>query len=111
MNAYLDPRTLIVTTSIALAVGVVGVSVVDASDGAEETVDSGPEEPRDESLWTQEGIKKLERSRVGRHHEPSPLIFGDQSIPLRFSHAIHLEDLECTLMAPAQQTRNVGPQM
>lgn len=95
MRFLFDLRRVILASGLALAVGVLGVSVVGASDTEAEDAAAGPVAPPNQSLWTQKGHKEKAKARVGRHHEPSPLIFGDQEIPLRFSHAIHLEDLEC----------------
>lgn len=34
--------------------------------------------------------------RFGRAHTPSPLLLPDQTIPLRFSHRLHVDLVECT---------------
>ena len=45
---------------------------------------------------TQEGQKAIEDAHLGRKHVPSPIIFPSQSLPVRFSHKLHMkEDLTC----------------
>src|SRR5690606_16962831 len=41
------------------------------------------------------GQRARERARTGRRHLPSPIIYPEQELPLRFSHRIHTELLEC----------------
>jgi len=43
---------------------------------------------------TEDGQARRRAMSFGRQHTPSPLIIPDQSIPLRFSHAVHLEKAE-----------------
>ncbi len=45
---------------------------------------------------TQEASDLIHKKAFGRKHSPSSLIFPDQHIPIRFSHAIHVELAECT---------------
>jgi len=56
---------------------------------------SSPHVPRVDPL-TMEGEQARNRGRLGRRHSPSPLLIPDQFIPLRFSHVLHMDDLECT---------------
>ena len=44
---------------------------------------------------TADGQRELERS-FGRKHTPSDLIFPEQTIPIRFSHAKHVGLVTCT---------------
>lgn len=46
--------------------------------------------------YTMAGQTARQRTRMGRQHTPSPQIITDQTIPLRFSHRLHVGDLDCT---------------
>ncbi|MFT7582259.1 MAG: hypothetical protein ACI9MR_003941, partial [Myxococcota bacterium] len=46
---------------------------------------------------TQKGQDAIQRKRFGRRHTPSPIIMPDQSLPLRFSHKLHVaQEMDCT---------------
>jgi c(7)-type cytochrome triheme protein len=51
------------------------------------------EAPPDPS--TEAGQRAIEGAHFGRRHTPSSILFPDQSLPLRFSHEVHLGLLEC----------------
>ncbi len=50
---------------------------------------------RAEDPATALGQQTLRARGIGRKHTPSPLLFPDQQIPLRFSHQVHMGLLEC----------------
>ncbi len=58
--------------------------------GATAPVWGSPDDP-----MTSAGQRARERAKLGRRHLPSPVVFPDQQLPLRFSHRIHTELLEC----------------
>jgi hypothetical protein len=87
---------LILVGALALVAVAATVTYVSATEGegeesAEPQAVAEPTGARDESRWTQAGSESAAKGKMGRHHTASPVIFGDQSIPLRFSHALHLD--------------------
>jgi len=94
--------TLIVAAGLAIVAGV-WLSVVHAGTPGEG--DAAPP-PRSTSVslaealgadpMTMAGQRRLQAARIGRQHTPSRLIIPDQTIPLRFSHKLHLEQgMDC----------------
>ncbi len=84
----------------ATLVAVLAVTAVRAGDPAPPMGPSGPPGPDVRATvsadpMTEHGQDALAKG-FGRKHTPSELIFPDQTIPLRFSHAKHVELVKCT---------------
>lgn len=81
---------------LMMAAVAVGVGVVRAATPAVSKVavarDEGPRLP---DPFTQAGQAARFARKIGRQHVPSASIIRDQHIPLRFSHRLHVGELEC----------------
>jgi len=90
MNGRFGSRGLANPSSLVLVMATVLIAVVawQAADAA-----PGPQKPQVDPMTVEASDLKLEG--FGRKHVPSSVIFPDQTIPLRFSHQIHLDLLEC----------------
>lgn len=86
------------------ALAVVGAAVIAGStwiavraDAPEDDAAAAEKRAIAEALdpMTQAGQDALRRAHFGRQHTPSPIIIPRQTIPLRFSHQLHLGMMDC----------------
>jgi hypothetical protein len=77
----------------AIAVGV-GTSRADAPKPAASVAASADQAPPPDPM-THVGQMAMQAKKIGRQHVPSPAIIRDQKIPIRFSHRLHVGELEC----------------
>jgi c(7)-type cytochrome triheme protein len=94
-RGYARPPLLVLLPAVVL-VAVATFDAVHADDPRD--VPTRPTKPRQQDpadASTQAGQDAVAAKTFGRRHTPSPLIFPDQSIPLRFSHELHVSLLEC----------------
>ncbi|MGM0575752.1 MAG: cytochrome c3 family protein [Myxococcota bacterium] len=83
---------------LALAVAATAVHADSPDAGSEGGGEDAGEGPAAEDLgdpMTSEGQRRRAEAGLGRQHTPSPLIMPDQRIAVRFTHRVHLEDMDC----------------
>lgn len=85
-----NPRVILGLIA-AVAVGLASVlTVVHAGEGT-----APKAKPAKDAQYTAAGVAKANKSAF-RKHTPSPVIFPNQNIPLRFSHKLHIaQDVSC----------------